>query len=103
MVSALVGGVLVAGPARAFAPDNWHSLGLRNHQSMTEEVFTKLAMEYFHIPKLTKAMRAALKEWTNANASVDSHDQFFSANHFDGENFKGGQDRLVNLAEVMVA
>jgi hypothetical protein len=99
---ALVGGVLVAGPARAFAPDKWHSLGLSSHQSITEQVFTKLAREYFSIDSPTKAMRAAMKEWTKADAAVDK-DQFHSAMHFDGENFAGGQDRLVNLAEVMVA
>lgn len=101
-VAALVGGLLVAGPAQAFAPHRWFSGPDDSHQSITERVFRDLAAEFFGVSPPTKGMRAALKEWTKANAAVDD-DQKHSALHFDGENFQEGQQRLIDLSASAVS
>lgn len=101
-VAVLAGGSLVAGPAQAFAPHRWFSGPDDSHQSITERVFRDLAAEFFAISPPTKGMRAALKEWTKANAAVDD-DQETSALHFDGENFLEGQQRLIDLSAGVVS
>lgn len=97
----VAGGVLVAGPAEAFAPHDWFSGRDDSHQSITERVFRDLAEEFFDISPPTKGMRAAMEEWTKANAAVDN-DQETSALHFDGENFEGGQERLTVFSDTTV-
>jgi hypothetical protein len=97
----LAGGVLVAGPAQAFAPSNLAAGGDDNHQSITEQAFTQLAEEFFSTRRPTRGMREAVKEVVDANAEVD-RDQNSTRLHFDGENFELGQIRLQQLADSVV-
>lgn len=87
---------LSVGSADAFAPTKLKSLGSNNHESVTEVSFKALSNEFFSITKLTKPMEKAMKQMTDANAAVDK-DQDHTALHFDGENFPGGQSRIVGL------
>lgn len=101
LAATVAGGVLVAGPAEAFAPNNLWSMGDQNHQSITEQAFTELADEFFSTKRPTRGMRDAVKEVVEADAEVDG-DQRSSRLHFDGENFELGQIRLQQLADSVV-
>src|SRR4051812_16451700 len=80
----------------AFAPTNFKGLGSNTHQSITEDSVNALDREFFSVSRLTRTMTRALKDITDANAAVDG-DQVHSAFHFDGENFAGGQARVLDL------
>jgi hypothetical protein len=86
----------------SFPPTNLLGLGSQTHQSITGMSLTELDKELFQVSQLNASMRRALYEIITANAAVD-HDQTHSALHFDGENFAGGQERLVGLFEDTIA
>lgn len=88
--------------ATAFAPTKLKALGSNSHHSMTEAAVKQLDNEFFGIAKLTKTMTKAMDQMIRANAAVDD-DQTHSDLHFDGENFTGGQARLIRLAAAVVS
>ncbi len=75
--------------------------GAHTHLSITETAFKALANEFFSISKLTKLMVTAMNQVVDANAAVDD-DQKHSALHFDGENFAGGQNRIIALLDSVI-
>ncbi len=82
-----------ATPGVGFFPTNlrtlFGALGA-SHEQISKDAATAVDMSAFGVSKLTKSMKSALTEITDANAGVDL-DQFSSAKHFDAENFSGGQ------------
>src|SRR4051812_33904693 len=96
LVAVVATAAIFAGQVRAFPPTRLLALGGNSHQSLTEDSVTALDKEFFSVSKLTKTMTKALKQITDANAAVDDN-QTASAWHFDGENFAGGQARIVDL------
>lgn len=86
-----------------FAPRNYFWDGFkwvpavlagRTHQGITEEAIKSFATSEFG--EFTQTMADALEEIVDANARVDCN-QICSAWHFDGENFDGGQNRILAL------
>jgi hypothetical protein len=77
-------------------------LGSQTHQSITDISLMELDKELFQVPQLNASMQRALYEIITANGAVN-HDQMHSALHFGGENFVGGQARLVSLFEDTIA
>ena len=74
-----------------------------SHITQTNQAFEELAAKYFpNVKTLTAQMRKVRDFIGESNAKVDD-DQKHSAPHFDGENFEGGQDRLVDLRAKVVA
>jgi von Willebrand factor A domain-containing protein 7 len=65
-----------------------------SHQTQTKNAYDQLVQNYFGGIKTSTTMETARKEFADANMAVDD-DQGQSALHFDGENFEGGQARLV--------
>lgn len=94
--------VLLAGSAGAFAPTNLRSLGSQSHESITRSAVTALDQEFFSVSSPTRTMKKAMDQIVDANAAVDG-DQTHSALHFDGENFAGGQSRVVDLFNRTIA
>jgi hypothetical protein len=90
-----------AAGAGAFAPTKLKALGSNSHQSITESSIKTLDNEFFSIAKLTKPMTKAMDQIVDANSAVDD-DQVRSALHFDGENFAGGQSRIIGLFNSVV-
>ncbi len=96
LAPSLLGAALCLSPvARAFAPGGGVHVYLssKTHSEVTEEALDKVYVRV-GLSKVTKSMKAARKQLTDANKEVDN-DQKSSAKHFDGENFSGGQT-LVN-------
>lgn len=93
--------VLSLQPAMAFAPGGFAFFpGAKTHVEITEDAMQTIYTE-LGVAKITKSMKEARKQITDANREVDS-DQFSSAKHFDGENFTGGQTRVVDLLDQVV-
>jgi hypothetical protein len=65
-----------------------------SHQTQTKNAYDQLVQKYFGDINTSTTMESARKEFADANMAVDD-DQDHSALHFDGENFDGGQARLV--------
>jgi hypothetical protein len=87
----------------AFAPKNfWHGIQVPGgtHQSITEAVITDF--DHSQFGSFTLGMEGAMAEIVEANAAVDL-DQTKSELHFDGENFEGGQDRVLSLRVRCIA
>ncbi len=88
----------------AFFPTNlrtiFGALG-SSHEQITKDAVTSIDMSAFGVTKLTRSMKSALTEFTEANAGVDE-DQFSSAKHFDGENFAGGQAVITQNFQTIV-
>jgi von Willebrand factor A domain-containing protein 7 len=82
--------------------DESQGLGSNTHESITKASVEALDKEFFSVSKLTRTMNDALDDIVTANENVD-HDQFQSALHFDGENFAGGQARLIDLFNSTLA
>ncbi len=93
---------VVLSPANAFPPSPWLALGYSSHASITDDVITRLDREFFAVADTSRTMRKAIEEIVDANKAVDD-DQFQSAKHFDGENFAGGQNRVVELRAQVIA
>ncbi len=82
--------------AYGFAPGGFKFFpGAKTHVDITEDalqtIYTELGQS-----TLTKSMKAARTEMTDANKNVDE-DQFQAHLHFDGEQFNTGQNRVVAL------
>lgn len=96
----VLSGLVFLGCVNAFFPtqwmEDWGGKGGVSHVTQTNQAFEQLAAVYFSRAGLTDAMKRARDDISEANAEVDN-DQTSSALHFDGENFEGGQNRLVNL------
>jgi hypothetical protein len=95
-------------PAAGFFPTNVFTVaGLlgTSHQKMTEEAINELAEEFFGIFTPPKTMKEATKQIVDGNREVDERkNQVFSAKHFDGENFEGGQLFIqANIRQVELA
>jgi hypothetical protein len=72
-----------------------------SHQTQTKDAYQQLVLKYFGDINST-TMESAKKEFADANMAVDD-DQDHSALHFDGENFDGGQARLVQQKSLAYA
>lgn len=93
--------------AQGFFPSDWREAAFGNfgvsHEEQTRRAFDQKAAEYFpSITHLTTNMIKARTTIAEANMAVDE-DQDHSALHFDGENFEGGQTRLVQLKKECIA
>jgi hypothetical protein len=111
-----LGWLLLSFQASAFFPtkvrEGLFGNGGVSHEQQTEDVFESLAKKYFpeftntliaqYGKPLTKKMTAARDAISKANVEVDK-DQNHSDKHFDGENFVGGQSRLLDLKGKVVA
>jgi von Willebrand factor A domain-containing protein 7 len=93
------------GMAEAFIPTNFlsggGSLG-HSHEEITTNALEALDSELLSAGSPSGSMRAANHAIADGNISVDD-DQGHSALHFDGENFVGGQIRLLALKDAVVA
>src|SRR5512134_2387517 len=99
--------VLAAPPAaQGFCPNNGHRCGFglvgTTHKDMTEDAIKALDQEFFGTSRLTKGMKNAIEQIWQANSDVDLN-QTESARHFDGENFDGSKNRVVNLKNNVVS
>jgi von Willebrand factor A domain-containing protein 7 len=111
-----LGWLLLFSQASAFFPTKVREGLVGNsgvsHEQQTEDVFELLAQKYFpeftnaliaqYGKPLTKKMIAARDDIAKANIEVDK-DQNHSEKHFDGENFVGGQSRLLDLKGQVVS
>jgi soluble cytochrome b562 len=71
-----------------------------SHEAITLDLYNQLVVEFFPDIKVTTTrMTRARKTWVDANIAVDDDDATLSASHFDGENFVGGQERLIRLLD----
>lgn len=99
--SALGAASLMAPYAVAFAPGGFVFFpGAKTHVEITEDALQTIYTE-LGIPKVSKSMKEARRQITDANKEVDQ-DQFSSAKHFDGENFTAGASRVKNLLDQAV-
>jgi len=94
--------ILGIGSVEAFFPNNLFTLGRvlgKSHAAITASAILRFDNDFFRISEanVSTAMKGAIEEISDANANVDSTDKTQSASHFDGENFEGGQLRLVSL------
>jgi hypothetical protein len=97
---------LLFGLSHSFFPSDWREnlfgRGGASHVRITREVIENILLgpdSYFpgEISKLTKSMMAARDATADANSDVDSNESHDSGAHFDGENFNGGQARIMGL------
>ncbi|KIW41723.1 uncharacterized protein PV06_07253 [Exophiala oligosperma] len=99
--------LLLAAVTQGFFPSDWREAAFGNfgvsHEEQTRRAFNQKAAEYFpSITHLTTNMIKARTTIAEANMAVDK-DQDHSALHFDGENFEGGQTRLIQLKKDCIA
>jgi hypothetical protein len=103
---AAAGMLLFATQVQTFMPsDNKEFLFGDNgisHQSQTRSAYNDLIKKYWGDFPFSTSMQNARKELEEANMAVDD-DQDHSEKHFDGENFDGGQARLINLKKQALA
>jgi len=96
------GALILPGTLPAFAPGGFAFFpGTKTHVDITEDALQTI-YDDLGITKITKSMKAARKQITEANKEVDK-DQHSSAKHFDGENFTGGQLRVTRLIASVIA
>lgn len=98
---AAVAAVFSSSPATAFAPGGYAFFpGAKTHVEVTEDALLTIYGE-IGVVKITKSMKEARKQMTDANREVDQ-DQVSSAKHVDGENLSGAQTRINDLLEQVV-
>lgn len=106
--------ILFNGPVYAFFPSNFREyifgLGGTSHQSITRDVIDDIltgSTRYFpEVTSLTTYMKKAREEIAdNVQKPDDLSDpeNDLSETHFDGENFDGGQTRLLHKIDEIVA
>ncbi len=84
------------GSVFGFAPGGFKFFpGAKTHVEITEDALANIYAELGQTT-VTKSMKAARTEITDANKDVDQ-DQFQAKLHFDGESFNDGQNRVVAL------
>jgi hypothetical protein len=82
------------------------------HESITREAVRTFDLDptegnfavidpFTGIPGTTYSMEQAINEIVDADADVDLN-QFIASAHFDGENFAGGQTRLLNFRQAII-
>lgn len=92
---------LLVAPAAAFAPGGFVFFpGAKTHVEITEDALKTIYTE-LGVAKISKSMKDARRQMTDANREVDQ-DQFSSAKHFDGENFSAGAGRVKSLLDQAV-
>lgn len=85
----------------AFAPGGFTFFpGAKTHVEITEDALQTIYAE-LSVTKISKSMKEARKQITDANKEVDA-DQVSSAKHFDAENFSAGASRVKNLLDQAV-
>jgi hypothetical protein len=102
-----MGLMLLASETHAFFPSDFREKSFGawgvSHEAQTREAYDQLAAKYWDIhPVTNNNMIKARTAIAEANMAVDD-DQTASALHFDGENFDGGQARLVQLKKDTIA
>ena len=96
-----------ANPVQAFFPtiirERVAGNGGVSHEKITNDMYDQKVMEYFpEIKIVSTGMTKARKVIAKANIAVDSTDAELTASHFDGENFEGGQARLLMLFQEVI-
>lgn len=89
-------------PAQAFFPTTLRTVGGlfgKSHTKITSDAIEDLDLEFFGITDLTKPMKKAIEEISDANAEVDDDAPKSAPHHFDGESLPEGQNRLVTLLQ----
>jgi hypothetical protein len=101
IVNASLALAFIPGLTWAFAPGGYYQFpGAKTHVVITEEAMQTIYAE-LKLAKVSKSMKEARKQITDANREVDQ-DQFSSAKHVDAENFSGAQLFInSNLADVV--
>jgi hypothetical protein len=96
----------------SFIPTKWKSEVLalgKSHVAITTDAITAFDQTTFSVSSLTTSMKNAIEQIANENAKVDDECslrlscQVHAENHFDGESFPEGQQRIIQLEKALIS